>query len=211
MAQISPRPPPPAYGLLGGTAYGSPPSTSIRSSLPSSESRFWARSCGSPASPPSPMPIYSIPSGPNTTSPPLWFGYGCFTNRISLGDELQCVGRGRRSAAGGRLLAAGNDCHSAEVRGDHASDGHLASREILPLKLRTVTCAPPVPVEKRSVPRCGASAVSRLVTDPPMVSRSKSATVVPGTRTTIAPLWLSSSRMPPSPSSPSNRTSPVTD
>src|SRR5207237_1163540 len=82
--------------------------------------------------------------------------------------------------------------------------------EILPLKLRAITCAPPAPVEKRSTPRCPTSAVRRLVTEPPMVSRSKSATVVRGSRSAIAPLWLSSSTMPPRPSSPSNRTSPVT-
>ena len=45
------------------------------------------------------------------------------------------------------------------------------------MKLRAVTCAPPGPVEKRNVPRCATSCVRRFVTDPPMVSRSKSATV----------------------------------
>src|SRR5947207_15957233 len=47
--------------------------------------------------------------------------------------------------------------------------GHLASREILPLKLRAVTCAPPAPVENRSTPRPAVAAVRRFVIDPAIV------------------------------------------
>src|SRR6184192_1390108 len=131
-------------------------------------------------------------------------------------DELQRVAGGRGAAAR-RRLPAGDERESAGLCGDQSSDGHLASREILPLKLRTVTWAPPGPVEKRNAPpppprpRSATSAVRRFVMDPPMLSRSKSATVVAGTRSATAPLWLSTSTMPPRPSSPSNRTSPVTD
>src|SRR5919204_2789603 len=39
------------------------------------------------AEPPSPMPTYSRPSGPNSNWPPLWFGYGCLTKRICRAVE----------------------------------------------------------------------------------------------------------------------------
>ena len=39
-------------------------------------SRLWARLPGSPPLPPSPMPMYRYPSGPNAIIPPLWLAYG---------------------------------------------------------------------------------------------------------------------------------------
>src|SRR2546430_17318668 len=60
--------------------------------------------------------------------------------------------------------------------------GHLASREISPLKLRAVTCAPPAPVENRRTPRSAVAAVRRFVLDPAILTRSKSATVLAGAR-----------------------------
>ena len=56
---------------------------SMRSSLPSSVSSDWPLppdACPAPwssAAPPSPVPIQSMPSGPVTMLPPLWFGWGC--------------------------------------------------------------------------------------------------------------------------------------
>jgi hypothetical protein len=64
--------------LSGGTVYGAPSDGvgSIRRILPSSSPTFSARRSGSPPEPPSPMPMYSMLSGPIMTLPPLWLGYG---------------------------------------------------------------------------------------------------------------------------------------
>src|SRR5256886_4994925 len=129
-------------------------------------------------------------------------------------DELQLEGPGFT----GQGRSTG---HVAQTGGERApEDGsgfHLGPNTIAPLKFRTVTWAPPVPVENRSScpalagRRRGWLAPSVLVIVPPIVSASKSATVLAGTRTSMVPLWLSTSTTPPRPSSPSKRTSPVTD
>src|SRR5207247_11086567 len=128
--------------------------------------------------------------------------------RIDLtGQAAADGGAGGQSTADrrrqGRVVATREQRHDRQRAGDRPSGDHLGSSKIGPLKLRTVTWAPPVPVERRSswptpaARRCGAAAVSVFVMVPPIVSRSKSATVVAGTRTSSLPLRVSSSTTPP--------------
>ena len=49
--------------------------------LADSELRSWPLKSGSPAPPPSPVPIQRYPSGPNCSWPPLWFPRGCGIER----------------------------------------------------------------------------------------------------------------------------------
>src|SRR5438034_1217150 len=129
-------------------------------------------------------------------------------------DELQIEGTGltRQRRSTGRVSQTGRE----RARED-GTGLHLGPNTIAPLKFRTVTWAPPPPVENRSScpaladRRRGWLAPSVLVIVPPIVSTSKSATVLAGTRTSMVPLWLSTSTTPLRPSSPSKRMSPVTD
>ncbi len=54
----------------------------MRRSFPSNALMFWPLPFGSPALPPSPAAIQSMPSGPNVIMPPLWFTNGCAYSRI---------------------------------------------------------------------------------------------------------------------------------
>src|SRR6267378_2333245 len=130
-------------------------------------------------------------------------------------EELQIEGTGlTRWRSTRRVCGTGGE----RAREDD-SELHFGPNTIAPLKVRTVTCAPPVPVENRSsfpaspIPGFGCCSPwpSVLVIVPWIVSTSKSAIVCAGTRTSIFPLWLSTSTTPPGPSSPSKRISPVTD
>jgi hypothetical protein len=58
--------------------------TSSASSFPKSDDGFCARSSGSPPEPPSPIVVYSRPSGPNARWPPLWLLYGSGIESSSL-------------------------------------------------------------------------------------------------------------------------------
>src|SRR2546430_1184387 len=129
-------------------------------------------------------------------------------------DELQLEGTGltRQRRSTGHVSQTGG-----ERAGEKGSGLHFGPNTIVPLNVRTVTWAPPVPVANRSswpVPAArgfGCASPRWFVIAPPIVSASKSAMVFAGTRTSIDPLWLSTSTTPPRPSSPSNRMSPVTD
>ena len=68
------------YAYIWGRGLGL--ATSSRRIFPSSDAWFWPLPSGSPSLPPSPMPTYSMPSGPNASAPPLWFENGWCTNRI---------------------------------------------------------------------------------------------------------------------------------
>ena len=68
----------PTKGLSAGMVNGSAPARggSMRRILPSRVVRSSALRSGSPPEPPSPRPMYSMPSGPNASWPPLWFAIG---------------------------------------------------------------------------------------------------------------------------------------
>src|SRR6266852_7538783 len=77
-----------ANGLLCGIAYVDALSTSSRSSLPRRTLVFCALFGGSPPAPPSPVPAYRYPSGPNCNCPPLWFEFtGCAIFRMTVADD----------------------------------------------------------------------------------------------------------------------------
>src|SRR6516225_2525709 len=57
--------------------------TSMRRILPLSERRLGALANGSPAPPPSPVPMYSSLSGPNASCPALWLAYVGWATWIS--------------------------------------------------------------------------------------------------------------------------------
>src|SRR5262249_646749 len=74
----------PTNGLSAGTEYAAAPLGFglMRRIFESGEPRFCPTWFGSSSLPPSPRPTYSIPSGPASTSPALWFENGCSTKRI---------------------------------------------------------------------------------------------------------------------------------
>src|SRR6266850_592415 len=65
--------PPKGNGLMMTLLQGAPVSGLRRRSFPSNEDRLCPLLFGSPSIPPSPMPAYRHPSGPNASMPPLWF------------------------------------------------------------------------------------------------------------------------------------------
>src|ERR1700751_425225 len=120
---------------------------------------------------------------------PRWdWSYGFTGSSIEIqGGPLASAGTAIRGLARAATVRLWIDVRMATSRyglpvgcrpGGEGLGAHSASREILPLKLRAVSWAPPTPVENRNAPRCATTAVKRLVTDPAIVSRSKSATVV---------------------------------
>jgi hypothetical protein len=55
----------------------------MRNMDPSSVEAFWPLPWGSPPEPPSPREMYSMPSGPKPSCPPLWLLKGCGTSRTT--------------------------------------------------------------------------------------------------------------------------------
>src|SRR5438094_7220000 len=94
-------------GLVGGRVYGAPPLTSMRRILPSSRVLSCALPATSPGEPPSPVPMYRYPSGPNVTMPPLWLAYvGWLTERIVCAEP--------RSAQ--TILSVRSEEHTSELQ-----------------------------------------------------------------------------------------------
>src|SRR5256886_14849948 len=103
------------------------------------------------------------------------------------GNEPRAVARRWRPGRGS--VTAPEQHHNSEGSGQRLVAGHLGPSNMGPLKLRAVIWAPlPAgPLENRSscppVARCfGCASANSLVILPPIVSRSKSATVLAGTR-----------------------------
>ena len=91
--------------------------TSMRSILPRSTSGFCARSAGRRPNRRHPFRRRDSRSGPKTTQPPLWFAYGCRTNRSRCGlRSSACCSADLRRCSARRSCCPTSRCSSRRSR-----------------------------------------------------------------------------------------------